>query len=457
MKRRAFLGAAAGGAGAILLRDARSAWSFPANEQVRVALVGLGGRGSWFVDTMPRLSRVVALCDVNQQKAEEAYRKLPDLPRFTDFRRLFDEKEGDFDAVVVATPDHVHAAIAIAAMERGKHVYVEKPLAHDPYEARRMRLVARERKVATQMGNQGTAAPPFRRALELLRAGAIGELREVHAWNNGGGPGRSEAPKGEQPVPDFLDWDLWLGPAAVRPFHREWMNGWQGWRDFGTGNLGNWASHTCNLAFRALDLPRFWREEPKAGPRPVLRVTAAVSEINPLSHPRWETIAWDAPAREPLPPIRLTWHNGSGAPGMRDRLEELLGDRLDWGDQKAKKWQDFAGVLFVGAKGRLHATGHNATFRLLPEADFRDIQCARPETLENSRGHENEWLDACRGGKPAWSHFDAAGPFEEFLLMGNVATRFEGALDYDPVEGKIVNRAEADRALKRDYRKGWEL
>jgi len=456
MKRRSFLGAAAGGAGTVLLRDARSAWSFQANGRVRVALVGLGGRGSWFVETMPKLAEVVALCDVNQVKAEEAYKRMPGLPRFRDFRKMLDEKGSAFDAVVVATPDHVHAPISVAAMRCGKHVYVEKPLAHDPYEARRMRQVATETKVATQMGNQGTASPAFRRALELLQGGAIGDLREVHAWHNGGGPGRREPPKGEHPVPDYLDWDLWLGPAVARPFHREWMT-WHLWRDFATGNLGNWASHTCNLAFRALDLVRLWQAEPKDGPRPLLRVSAAVSEINPLSHPRWETVAWDAPARGSRPPIRLTWHNGSGAPGMRDRLEALLGDRLDWGDQKEKKWQDFAGLLFVGSKGRLHATGHNATFRLLPEADFQGVQRARPETLESSRGHEHEWLDACRGGMPAWSNFDYAGPFEEFLLLGNVATRFEGPIDYDPLDGKIVNNTEADRALKREYRTGWAL
>jgi hypothetical protein len=207
----------------------------------------------------------------------------------------------------------------------------------------------------------------------------------------------------------------------------------------------------------ALDLASLWKAGPGAGPRPLLRVEAKVPEINTLSYPKYEVIRWDVPARGALPPIAVTWHNGSSAPGMRDRLEELLGEGLDWGDKKTRKWQDFAGLLFVGSKGKLHATGHNATFRLLPEEAFRDVQTARPEKLAVSPGHEKEWLGACRGGESAWSSFDYSGPLEEFLLLGNVATRFEGKLDYDPVEGKVVNHEAADRALKREYRAGWAL
>ncbi len=449
MRRRALLRrAAAAGAGVVLLRDARSAWSFQANEKVRVALVGLSGRGSWFVETMPKLSQVVALCDVNDQKAEEACKRMPDLPRFKDFRKMLDAKR-EIEAVVVATPDHMHVPISVAAMRHGKGVYVEKPMAHNPYEARLMRRVAREMKVATQMGNQGTASPGFRRALELLRADAIGEIREVHVWKDSGGSGRTDPPKGTDPIPDYLDWDLWLGPAAERPFHREWMK-WHGWRDFATGNLGNWGSHSANVFFMALDLPLLWHASPVPSPHPFLRVEAKVSEINALAFPRWEVVSYGVPARGGRPPVPVTWHNGN-APGSNRRRAELAGDA----GEPAKL--EHAGVVFVGAKGRLVSNGHNTVFRLLPAADFKDVQCTRPETVETSRGHEMEWLIACRGGKPAWSNFDYAGPLEEFLLLGNVATRFEGPLDYDPVDGKIVNNPEADRALKRDYRKGWEL
>jgi hypothetical protein len=383
MDRRTFLKAATGaGAGVILLRDARSARGAPAHAKLHIALVGLGGRGAWFVNTIPNLGQnVVALCDVNDQKAAEAYQKFPDVPKFKDFRKMLDAMEGRIDAVVVAAPDHVHAAVAVASMRRGKHVYVEKSLAHDVYEARLMRAVARERKVATQMGNQGTASPEFRRAVDLIRAGALGEVRQVHVWHNGGGADRREPPKGSDPIPAYLDWDLWLGPAEV--------------------------------------------------------------------------IRWDIPARGEFPPVTFHWHNGSGS-GFREEIEKLLGDGLDWGDKGARKWQDHAGALIVGSKGKIHATAHNATFRLLPEALLQETG-KMPETLPRSRGHEHEWIEACRGGPPALSQFDYAGPFEEFLLLGNVATRFEGALEYDLLDGKIANRAEADRALKRAYRKGWEL
>jgi hypothetical protein len=449
MRRRTFLrGAAAGGAGVLLLRDARSAWSFAANEKVRVALVGLSGRGSWFVQTMPKLSQVVALCDVNDQKAEEAYKQMPDLPRFKDFRKMLDAKK-EIEAVVVAVPDHMHVPISVAAMRHGKGVYVEKPMAHNPYEARLMRQVAREQKVATQMGNQGTASAGFRRALELLRADAIGGVKEVHVWKDNGGAGDRKAPEGTDPVPKYLDWDLWLGPAAERPFNRQWMR-WHTWRDFATGNLGNWGSHSANVFFMALDLPLLWHAKPVPDPHPVLRIEAKVSGIHTLTFPRWEVISYSVPARGKRPPVPVTWHNGN-APGSRDRLTELISD----GGKKAKL--EHAGVVFVGSKGRLVSNGHNTVFRLLPETDYKDVQCTRPETVERSRGHEKEWLIACQGGKPAWSNFDYSGPLEEFLMLGNVATRFEGPLDYDPVDGKIVNNAAADRALKRDYRKGWEL
>jgi hypothetical protein len=451
MSRRRFLSTAArGGAGLVVLASAASAYTAQANEKVNAALVGVGGRGDWFVGLLPKITNLVAICEVNDKRAAEQLKKLEGTPRYHDYRLMLDEKAKDLDAVVIAAPDHHHAPCAIRAMKMGKHVYCEKPLTRDVTEARLMRLVARETKVATQMGNQGAASGPFRRALELLWAGKIGDMTDVHVWNDGGGSGRPDAPSGDQPVPDWVKYDLWLGSAEARPFDPEWLK-WHTWRDFATGQLGNWAVHSSNLAFKALKIDSLWSADPAT--KPVITVEAETSGVNRVSFPRWEKIRWRVPARGPLPPITLTWHNGRG-PGSRDVLEGLVGEDLDWGDKKEKKWADHAGLVIAGTKGKLHATGHNASFRLLPLGEFDDPG-TRPETLPNSRGHEAEWLDAIRGGPAAWSNFDYGGPLTEFLLLGNVATQLPGPLEYDPLAGRIVNNAEADKALLRPHREGW--
>ena len=452
--RRAFLRRAAGAGGLVLLPSHLSAWGTSANTKLGVAIVGAGGRGKWFVDTVPRMENVVALCDVNEQRAGESFKQLPQAKKYRDFRKMLDEMAGAIDAVIVATPDHTHAVASAAAIRAGKHVYTEKPLARTVRESRSLRQVAAKSKVATSMGNQGTASPQFRRALELIRDGVLGPIREVHVWNNQGGAGHVKPPEGRQPVPPHLDWDLWLGPARDRPFHSAWL-AWHAWRDFGTSNLGNWASHTANLAFMALQVDSLWRADPAA--TPILRVEAKVQQINRISFPRWEVIRWEVPPRGDLPAVPFTWHHGSSAPGMRDELERLLGRGLDWGDKGGKKWADWAGCLIVGTEGKIYATGHNATFTMLPEEKFAGIQKNRPEKAEASRGHEQDWLLACRGGKPAWANYSYAGPLTEFNMLGNVATQFEGPLEYDPVAGKIVNHAEADKALEFEYRRGWAL
>lgn len=451
--RRDFLRrAAAGGLGLLVLRDPRSARAYAENGRLGMALIGAGGRGRWFVDTIPQRERLVALCDVNEERAAESYRKLPDAPKFRDYRKMLDELGRSIDAVIIAAPDHIHAPATARALRMGKPVYCEKPLTNSVRDARAVRDLARSRKLATQMGNQGTASAPFREAAEIVRAGLLGEIREVHVWNDAGGPDHEKAPEGSEPVPPHLAWDLWLGPSAFRPYHPAWLQ-WHGWRDFGTGNLGNWASHTANLAFFALEVASLWK--PSEGPARTIRIEAKVSRRNRLSYPRWELVRWEVPARGALPPVRITWHNGQGA-GTRAQIEDLLGDEIDWGDKKEKKWKDFAGLLLVGTKAKLHATGHNATYRLLPEAEFKDFK-PPPRTLPRSPGHEQEWIDACRGGPPAMSNFEYSGPLAEFLLLGNAATQFEGPLEFDPVACKVTNDPDADRSLSREHRDGWEV
>ncbi len=453
-RRRFLAGAALAAPGLVILPGGLAARTYRANEKLNVALVGVSGRGSWFVGAIARIGEnVVALCDVNLKRAAGAFEKLPQARRFRDFRKMLDEMDRTIDAVVVATPDNTHAVITMAAIERGKHVYCEKPLTHDVWEARRVRQAAGQHGVATQKGNQGTATDAFRRGVELIQAGAIGEVREVHMWKDSGGPGPRPLPQGSEPVPEHLDWDLWLGPAAFRPFHPLWLR-WHGWRDFGTGQLGNWASHTANMAFMALGIDSLWHAAPATGA--TIRVTAEVSAVVERSFPKWEVVRWDVPARRGLPPVTVHWYNGRGAPRGRKLVEDLLGRRLDWGDAGERKWKDHGGCLIVGSDGMIHATEHNSSFTLLPEAKFAGFE-GPPKTLPRSGSHEREWLRACLGGPAAMSNFDYSGPLAEFLLLGNVASQFDHPIAFDPNACRVTDSEAADRALRRTYREGWSL
>jgi hypothetical protein len=459
LKRRQFLRhATVGGVSFLFLKSARSAWSAEANEKLNIALVGVGGRGQWFTSTIPRLGQnLVALCDVDDTKNPDAYAALPQARKFRDFRKMLETMGKEIDAVIVATPDHTHAVATAAAIKAGKHVFCEKPLTRLLHESRTLRELARQHKIASSLGNQGTAAGPFRRALELIRDGAIGQVQAVHIWNSEGGANRQEPPKDGGPVPEYLDWDLWLGPAAIRPYNRQWLQR-NAWRDFGTCQLGNWGSHSANLAFMALKVHDLWLNPPAALSARLIRIEAQHSGVNKLSFPKWEVVKWKIPARAEFPPITFHWHNGP-APGSRDLLENAIGEELDWGDKKEKKWVDHGGAIILGTRGRVRATEHNATFRLLPEKDFKDVPTNRPEKLAASRGHEQDWFHACRGGPAAWANFDYADALNEFLMLGNVVTQVEigSTLEFDPVAMKIVNHPAADALLRCDYRPGWTL
>ncbi|MCS7306099.1 MAG: Gfo/Idh/MocA family oxidoreductase [Thermoguttaceae bacterium] len=509
------LSGAAGAAVGWAVLPARLLRAYAANEKVQVALIGVGGRGRWFVETIPKMADLVALCDVNDLKVEETFRFLDETSRrwadsphpwerqaaeiyrrlaekkppvFADFRKMLQEMGAKIDAVVVATPDHTHAVASAAAIRSGKHVFCEKPLTRTVHESRTLRDLARQYKVATAMGNQGTYSGPFRRALELIRTGALGQIREVYIWNDAGGADRREPPKGEMPVPKHLHWDLWLGPAAYRPFHSDWLNR-NLWREFGTGQLGNWASHTANLAFMALEVHRLWSAEavsapaeqsgaakpsasadasapaaagrsvlpgagqtPSASAPPKIRIRAETSGVNRLSFPRWEKVYWEIPARGKWPPITFQWLNGP-APGLEELLKPIMQDA----PEKQRGLWHFAGTLIVGEKGSIHTTGHNMWFRLLPADRFTGVQTERPETVPASRGPEQDWLAACRGGEAPWSQFDYAAALNEFLMLGNIATQFEQPIEYDPLAMKITNLPEADQLLRSEYRPGWSL
>jgi len=454
--RRRFLKTAALPAASwLILADSRSARSYQANEKLNIALVGVGKRGSYHLHMIPRVGQnLVAICDSNRKRAAESSGSSPDVPRYQDFRKMFDEMDRQIDGAIVATPDHTHAVIAATAMRRGKHVYVEKPIAHDVAEARALRRIAKEEKVATQMGNQGMATDSFRRTLELIREGAVGEIREVHVWYVFGGSGPLQRPQEKPPVPDDIDWDVWLGPAPSRPYHPRYASDWWAWRDFGTGMLGGGGSHSVNLAFMALNLRSLWDGGGEAaGP---IRVEAEPSEPCPETFPRWQILHFDFPKRGPLPPVRVHWYNAPEPKlkelGIWDRMEKIAGRSLEW----KEGWTPRSGTLLVGSKGVVHTNAHNSLCALLPEGDFPNTG-GPPRSLPRSGSHEREWIAACKGGPTPFSNFDHSGPVIEWMLFGNVAMLYDQPLEFDAVACKIPGSEEADGELRPVHREGWSV
>ena len=295
------------------------------------------------------------------------------------------------------------------------------------------------------------------RAVELVRDGVLGTVREVHVWFDRPGADKDQPPQGSAIIPDGLHWDLWLGGAAARPYHPEWM-AYAQWRDFSNGGIGTFGPHAANLAFMALKVDELWQRTLSASEgRPLIRVRAETARINRVSFPRWEKIRWLVPARGDLPPVAFTWHHGAKlSPGSREFLLQQFVDRGVSGEE-SEKLLGYAGALMIGSKGALATDDHNVKFTLLPRESFSDVAQDRPKSLKPSRGHYHDWFNACRGGEASWSHFGYAGSLSEFLMLGNIATQFDAELEYDPVAGEIVNHGEAHRLLRRDYRAGWEM
>ena len=405
----------------------------PPSEKLNIAGIGFGGRGEGDLDEVGS-ENIVALCDVDKNYAGRVFKKYPDAKAYTDFRQML-EKDKNIDAVVIATPDHTHAVITMMAIKMGKHVYCEKPLTHSIYEARMVTQAAREAKVATQMGNQGQATEEHRLLCELIWDGAIGKVREVHSWCNRPISQRGiERPKEEPPVPETLNWDLWLGPAPERPYHPFYHPfSWRGWWDFGTGVLGDIGCHQLSPVFKALKLGY------------PTSVEASCSGVNSETAPLASIIRYEFPARGDLPPVSLTWYDGGLMPARPPEFED--GRRFGEADDN----------LFVGEKGKI--LGH----RLIPESKMQEYK-KPPETLPRSPGHHKEWINACKGGEPAGSNFNVAGPLAEVVLLGNIAVRLSQKLYetgvklyYDGPNMKITNLPEASQYIKSEYRQGWTL
>ncbi|MGQ9589651.1 MAG: Gfo/Idh/MocA family protein [Planctomycetota bacterium] len=440
--RRGFLRGSLGAAGLVILRPAASAFAYAENSKLAIAIIGAGGRGASNLNDVSS-EAIVALCDVDERRTEEAARGFPGAKLYADFRKLLDEMGREIDAVLVSTPDHTHAVATVAAMELGKHAFCEKPLTRTVVEARAMREVAAKRGAVTQMGNQGSASEGLRRAVELAWAGAIGEIREAYVWF-GGGNGPRDRPRETPPVPEGLHWDLWLGPAPERPYHPAYAPaGWRSWRAFGTGAMGDFGCHSTNIAFRALRLDALWNPEPGFEPASTtIRVEAEVSEIHPETYPRWMKVRYEFPARGKLPPAKLTWMNG----GPRPPEDLLLGRAVPE-----------HGSLLSGAKGAiLSDCPWNTRFVLLPEKEFAEYKGPAP-TIPRSPGHHVEWIRAVKGEGKTFSPFSIGGPLTELLLLGHVASLAGGPIEYDVRAGKIANRSEANELLHREYRAGWAL
>ncbi len=428
----------------LILPNSKLAFAAEANSKLNLAAIGVGGQGAGNINNLAGLGvNIVALCDVDQKWAAGTFKKFPQAKAFTDFRRMFDEMEKQIDAVVVSTPDHTHAVAAVAAMRRGKHVYCEKPLARTVHEVRVMRETALKTKVVTQMGNQGSADKKLRRAVELVWGGVIGEVREAHVWFDGGN-GPQKRPTDHPPVPETLSWDLWLGPAPERPYNPCYLPGsWRGWRAFGSGIAGDFGCHTGNIMFRALKLDQLWNRP--AGEKPekvIIRVEAKPSEADEEGYPSSMRVMFDFPARSDMPPAKVTLYAKE-----RPSEELMLGfPQARWGD------------LVVGSKGSIYSEDPwNTRYVILPENKFEFFKGGPAETLPRSPGHHREWVEACKGEGKTFSGFEMGGPLTEVMQLANLATLFEGPLDYDIVSGRILNSERANQLTHRQYRPGWTL
>ena len=450
-RRKFFFQISTATAGAALMPRIARGQNSSANGKMNVAVIGAGGKGSSDTDDVARLGEnIVALCDVDKNTLAKRGQVYPKAKQFQDYRKMLDEMGKEIDAVIVSTPDHHHASATARAIKMGKHAYVQKPLTHSVYEARTLRELAKKHKVATQMGNQGSAESGLRRAVEVIQGGAIGAVREVHVWSNRPiWPQGIARPEGEDPVPAHLDWDLFLGPAPKRPFKNDTYHPfkWRGWLDYGTGALGDMACHTANMPFRALKLGY------------PTEIEAESSGMNKETYPKSSKIRFEFPAREGMTALRFWWYDGGWKPedDKAERVLDYIAATKDRDGKPRERKLPGSGCLLIGDKGHLFSPDdYGARYFLLPQKDFEGFQ-GPAESIPRSPGHYKEWVDACRGGAPAYSNFDVAAYLTEIILLGCVALQTGKKLEWDGPAMKAKNAPESAQYVKREYRKGWEV
>ncbi len=456
--RRLFLGGSAGSLGYFLTADAWSATraADKPNEKLRVAGIGVGGKGDGDISQAGNLMDVVAICDCDRGTLGKKAQQFKGAKTYTDFRKLFDEMEKHFDALTVSTPDHTHAWPSVTAMRMKKHVYVQKPLTHSVFEARLMRETAKKFGVCTQMGNQGSAENGLRRAVELVQEGILGKVSEIHVWTNRPvwpqAPGIIKRPDGEDAVPASLDWEAFIGPAPMRPFKAGIYHSfkWRGWLDFGTGALGDMACHTANMAFRACELTS------------PTTIEAEATDVNPETFPSSAKIRYEYPKRGDKPhqaALSFFWYEGKRDGKKVLPPEELLKKVLPQGQKLAD-----SGSIIVGDKAILFSPNdYGSAFRIVAGEEELAKGDRTPKTLpingKGDQGMKDEWVRAIREGKPeiAYSNFNIAGMLTEAILLGNVAIKAGKKIEFDSVKLEVAGNKEANAAIKREYRKGWEL
>ena len=467
--RRSFIATSAAAVGGFIIvpRHVLGGQGYtPPSDMIKIATVGAGGKGS--SDTLSAAGgkgrkakeQIVALCDVDWQRAKDTFDAFPDARRFKDYRVMFEVMADEIDAVIISTPDHMHGAIGLEAINRGKHVYIQKPLAHDVHECRLLTEAAAKMNIVSQMGNQGSSGDDMRRISEWINSGVIGEVHTVHAWTNR--PVWEQAmyrPEDRPEVPEDLDWNLWLGVSPERPYHPTYHPfGWRGWWDFGTGSLGDMACHIMDPAVRALELS-YPSHVQAFAPFKVQNW----SRVHSLESPPLATIVhYDFPARGKFGPVRLTWYDGGMMPPRPAELDD---------SEPMGAWD--GGVLFEGSEGKMMCDCYGANPRLLPSSKMKSWQEPSP-TIERVKeeNHQRNWIAAIRGVSKASSSFDYAGPLSEIVLMGNLAIRslytqedvqhngstvqaYTGVgkrLQWDGQNMKILNYEPANQFVKRTYR-----
>ena len=455
LHRRQFLQRAALGTGGLML-------GFPAivrgqnlNSRINVACIGVGGKGDSDVNEAAKCGgNIVGLCDVDSRFLDKKAGQYPEAKKFADYRKMLAEMKDSIDAVVISGPDHMHGTAAMMAMGMGKHIYCQKPLTQTVFEARELRRVANEKKLATQMGNQGSAGDGLRRAVEVIQGGVIGKPLELHVWSNRPVWKQGmDRPAGESPVPAHLNWDLWLGPAAARPYVEGAYHdfAWRGWTEFGTGALGDMACHTVNMPFRALKLGY-----------PTVVECEMASRIYGESFPLTSRIRFEFPEREGLPPLKFWWYDG--APNTEFKPLRPYPNIVKDVVAMNGKLPD-SGCLIIGEKGILFSPDDYGTQFFLQlegektftKGDDHEAAKAVPVTIPRSPGHNQEWFDMMKDGTPAYSNFDIAGYLTEIILLGCIALRVgEGVrMEWDGPGMKSPNCPEAAQFVKRSNRAGW--
>lgn len=470
------------------------------NEKLNIASIGAGGKANSDIDGCAS-ENIVALCDVNEKHAERKFKQYASVPKYKDFRKMLDKEAANIDAVIVTIPDHMHATAAMWCMERGKHVYVQKPLVRTIWEARQLQEAANKYKVATQMGNQGYSNEGTRQCAEMIWAGEIGNVTEVHAWTDRPiwAQGITTIPDA-MPVPETLDWDSWVGIADFRPYTAgsapDYPNkfggnfyepfSWRGFYDFGCGALGDMACHILGAPNLALKLGT-----------PTSVECIKKEGVSDFQFPKKSIIRFDFPARGNMPAVKLFWYDGLGEnpeiPGVpkdeylgdmpfsrppqmqgqggpqgqggnrpRPQRNGYIGRIFNWEEYQRVKADPEArkpspdGSVFIGDKGIITTGTYGEQTRLIPTEKMADYRFPEP-LLTRSPGHYRDWIRACKGGDPACSNFNVAAPFVEWMLLGVIALRVEGKIEYDAAKMRITNNAAANKYLKPTFRKGWSF